>query len=204
MGLNQFHGVHWYEPRPCHRRVRHPIKGISRIPLTWPRHPRHRDRPRGDALPLAEALLAGGVKVLEVTLRTAAGAAAIETIARHLPEAVVGVGTVLNADDARRASRPVHVLPSALATPQTWAMPAGAWPAAAAGRGNVRRDHGALADGFSFLKLFPAGRLLVASLAQGLGQSVWAGELLPHGGISQTTAPTTWLCPMCAAWAARG
>ena len=57
-----------------------------------------------DALPLAEALLAGGVKVLEVTLRTAAGLSAIETIARNLPEAVVGVGTVLNADDARRAS----------------------------------------------------------------------------------------------------
>ena len=59
-----------------------------------------------DALPLAEALLAGGVKVLEVTLRTAAGLPAIESIARNLPEAVVGVGTVLNADDARRASEP--------------------------------------------------------------------------------------------------
>ena len=57
-----------------------------------------------DALPLAEALLAGGVKVLEVTLRTAAALPAIEAIARHLPEALVGVGTVLNADDARRAS----------------------------------------------------------------------------------------------------
>ena len=56
-----------------------------------------------DALPLAEALLAGGVKVLEVTLRTAAALPAIEAIARHLPEALVGVGTVLNADDARRA-----------------------------------------------------------------------------------------------------
>ena len=48
-----------------------------------------------DALPLARALLAGGVKVLEVTLRTAAGLPAIEAIARHLPEAVVGVGTIL-------------------------------------------------------------------------------------------------------------
>ena len=53
-----------------------------------------------DALPLAEALLAGGVKVLEVTLRTAAALPAIEAIARDLPEALVGVGTVLNADDA--------------------------------------------------------------------------------------------------------
>ena len=44
------------------------------------------------------------MKVLEVTLRTAAALPAIEAIARHLPEALVGVGTVLNADDARRAS----------------------------------------------------------------------------------------------------
>ena len=57
-----------------------------------------------DALPLAEALLAGGVKVLEVTLRTPVALPAIEAIARQLPEAVVGVGTVLHADDARRAS----------------------------------------------------------------------------------------------------
>ena len=45
-----------------------------------------------DALPLAEALLAGGVKVLEVTLRTPVGLPAIEAIARKVPEAVVGVG----------------------------------------------------------------------------------------------------------------
>ena len=42
-----------------------------------------------DALPLAEALLAGGVKVLEVTLRTPVALPAIEAIARQLPEAVV-------------------------------------------------------------------------------------------------------------------
>ena len=57
-----------------------------------------------DALPLAEALLAGGVKVLEVTLRTAAALPTIENHRAHGPTALVGVGTVLNADDARRAS----------------------------------------------------------------------------------------------------
>lgn len=56
------------------------------------------------AVPLAEALLAGGVRVLEVTLRTAAGLPAIEAIARALPEALVGAGTLRSADDARAAS----------------------------------------------------------------------------------------------------
>ena len=55
------------------------------------------------AVPLARALLAGGLRVLEVTLRTEAALAAISAIARAVPEAVVGAGTVLNADDYKRA-----------------------------------------------------------------------------------------------------
>lgn len=56
-----------------------------------------------DAVPLASALVAGGVRLLEVTLRTEAGLACAEAIIRHVPEAIVGVGTVLTADDLRRA-----------------------------------------------------------------------------------------------------
>ncbi|MGB7181593.1 MAG: keto-deoxy-phosphogluconate aldolase, partial [Burkholderiaceae bacterium] len=52
------------------------------------------------AVPLATALVAGGVKVLEVTLRTTAALAAIEAIARNVPDAIVGAGTVLTAADA--------------------------------------------------------------------------------------------------------
>ena len=135
-----------------------------------------------DALPLAEALLAGGVKVLEVTLRTAAGLPAIEAIARNLPEAVVGVGTVLNADDARRASEAgarfavspgytsevggackdlnLPLLPGVATSSENHGR-AGRWvlvPQAVSGRGCWWHP-----------------------LAQGVGQSVWAGELLPHG-----------------------
>ena len=55
------------------------------------------------AVPLARALLGGGLRVLEVTLRTEAALAAISAIARAVPEAVVGAGTVLNADDYKRA-----------------------------------------------------------------------------------------------------
>ncbi len=46
------------------------------------------------ALPLARALVAGGLKVLEVTLRTAHGLAAIQSIAKEVPDAIVGAGTV--------------------------------------------------------------------------------------------------------------
>lgn len=50
------------------------------------------------AVPIAEALLLGGLPVLEVTLRTPAGLPAIASIREALPEAVVGAGTVLTAD----------------------------------------------------------------------------------------------------------
>ena len=57
------------------------------------------------AVPMAEALLAGGIRVLEVTLRTPQGLACIEAIAKQLPEAIVGAGTVRNAVDAAAAAR---------------------------------------------------------------------------------------------------
>lgn len=49
-----------------------------------------------DALPIAEALLKGGINVLEVTLRTACAMQVIEKIAREMPEAFIGAGTVTN------------------------------------------------------------------------------------------------------------
>ena len=53
------------------------------------------------AVLLARALVAGGVRMLEVTLRTPQALACIEAIARHVPEAVVGAGTIRTASDAR-------------------------------------------------------------------------------------------------------
>ncbi|HEY3517475.1 MAG TPA: keto-deoxy-phosphogluconate aldolase, partial [Gammaproteobacteria bacterium] len=47
-----------------------------------------------DALPLADALGAGGVRVIEITLRTAAACSAIEHIRKARPDAIVGAGTV--------------------------------------------------------------------------------------------------------------
>lgn len=56
------------------------------------------------AVPLARALVAGGIRMLEVTLRTPAALACIEAIAQQVPDAVVGAGTVRSAGDARSAA----------------------------------------------------------------------------------------------------
>ena len=56
------------------------------------------------AVPMARALVAGGVRMLEVTLRTPQALACIEAIAKHVPEAVVGAGTVRNKADAHAAA----------------------------------------------------------------------------------------------------
>ena len=56
-----------------------------------------------DALPLAEALLEGGIAVMEITLRTEAGLLSIEQIAKAMPEMHVGAGTVVNAQTFHQA-----------------------------------------------------------------------------------------------------
>jgi len=56
-----------------------------------------------DALPLAEALLEGGIAIMEITLRTEAGLIAIETIAKSMPQMHVGAGTVCNRGDFLKA-----------------------------------------------------------------------------------------------------
>ena len=57
------------------------------------------------AVPLARALVAGGIRMLEVTLRTPQGLACIEAIAREVPEAVAGAGTVRTAAEAAAVAR---------------------------------------------------------------------------------------------------
>src|SRR5260221_13106735 len=56
-----------------------------------------------DAVPLARALARGGLRVMEVTLRTPAAAAAIAAIARDVPDILVGAGTILRDADVTRA-----------------------------------------------------------------------------------------------------
>ncbi|GHF06242.1 2-dehydro-3-deoxy-phosphogluconate aldolase [Amycolatopsis deserti] len=57
-----------------------------------------------DAVPLAKALVAGGIRAIELTLRTPAGLAAIERVAAEVPDIVVGAGTVVTPEQARQAA----------------------------------------------------------------------------------------------------
>jgi 2-dehydro-3-deoxyphosphogluconate aldolase/(4S)-4-hydroxy-2-oxoglutarate aldolase len=143
-----------------------------------------------DAVPLAEALLAGGVKVLEVTLRTGQALACIEAIAKALPEAIVGAGTVRSAGDAR----------AALAAGNRFAVSPGYTTAV----GQACREIGlpllpgvatasevmaAQADGLGFLKFFPAQQAGGIPMLKALGGPFPDVVFCPTGGITPETAP---------------
>jgi 2-dehydro-3-deoxyphosphogluconate aldolase/(4S)-4-hydroxy-2-oxoglutarate aldolase len=142
------------------------------------------------AVPMARALVAGGVRMLEVTLRTPQALACIEAIAKQVPEAVVGAGTVRNKADVQAAAN------------------AGARFAVSPGYtsavGQACRDLGlallpgvatgseimmAQEDGFTELKFFPVMQ------AGGLAMlKAWSGPFFdvrfcPTGGVSLQNAP---------------
>ena len=81
------------------------MSDIADIPALSPVIPLLTIEDAGDAVPLARALVEGGLRVLEVTLRTSQALDSISAIARALPDAVVGAGTVLNARDCASAYR---------------------------------------------------------------------------------------------------
>ena len=143
-----------------------------------------------DALPMAEALLAGGVKVLEVTLRTAAALPAIELIAKHLPEALVGVGTVLNAQDAQRAS----AAGARFAVSPGYTSEVGQACRALdlpllPGVATSAEIMTALADGYTFLKLFPAEAVGGVNLLKAWVSPFAQVSFCPTGGITPVSAP---------------
>jgi 2-dehydro-3-deoxyphosphogluconate aldolase/(4S)-4-hydroxy-2-oxoglutarate aldolase len=143
-----------------------------------------------DAVPLARALLAGGVRVLEVTLRTPAALAAIEAIARGVPDAIVGAGTIRSAADARAA----RDAGSAFGVSPGYTAEVGAACREIGlpllpGVATASEVMAAQADGLSFLKFFPAtaagGIAMLKALAGPFPDVVFC----PTGGITPETAP---------------
>ena len=143
-----------------------------------------------EAVPLAEALLAGGVKVLEVTLRTPVALRCIEAIARALPEAIVGAGTVRSAVDAQAA----RDAGSRFAVSPGYTAEVGAACREVdlpllPGVATASEVMAAQADGLGFLKFFPAtaagGIPMLKALAGPFPDVVFC----PTGGISLATAP---------------
>jgi Entner-Doudoroff aldolase len=142
------------------------------------------------AVPLAEALLAGGVRVLEVTLRTPVALRCIEAIARAVPQAIVGAGTIRRAADAHAACRAGSAF--------------GVSPGYTNAVGVACRDAGlpllpgvatasevmaALADGLSFVKFFPASAAGGVPMLKALHGPFPDMLFCPTGGITAQTAP---------------
>ncbi|MFM8901124.1 MAG: bifunctional 4-hydroxy-2-oxoglutarate aldolase/2-dehydro-3-deoxy-phosphogluconate aldolase [Burkholderiales bacterium] len=143
-----------------------------------------------DAVPMAQALVEGGVKVLEITLRTHVALAAMEAIAKAVPQAVVGAGTVRNVADAqavKNAGCQFAVSPGYLSDIGAVCRDIGLplLPGVATSSEVMQASN----DGYRFLKFFPA------TAAGGLPMlKAWASVFAdvvfcPTGGITVESAP---------------
>ena len=147
-------------------------------------------RDEKDGLAQAKALVAGGLRAIEVTLRTPAALAAIEAIAARAPGAVVGAGTVLDESQMCEAiSAGAQFLVSPGATPRLAAAAAAIDTPFLLGCSTASEAMALRELGFRALKLFPAeavgGAKLLASLAAPLPDLVFC----PTGGIDLMKAP---------------
>jgi 2-dehydro-3-deoxyphosphogluconate aldolase / (4S)-4-hydroxy-2-oxoglutarate aldolase len=142
------------------------------------------------AVPLARALVAAGIRMLEVTLRTPVALACIEFIAREVPEAVVGAGTVRSAADAQAAAMAgarfavspgySHAVGKACRDLELPLLP---------GVATASEIMAAQEDGYTALKFFPAmqaGGLVMLRAWQGPFGEV---KFCPTGGITAANAP---------------
>ncbi|MFI6576772.1 bifunctional 4-hydroxy-2-oxoglutarate aldolase/2-dehydro-3-deoxy-phosphogluconate aldolase [Nocardiopsis sp. NPDC050513] len=143
------------------------------------------------AVPLARALVAGGLPGIEVTLRTPAALAAIERIAAEVPEAVVGAGTVVGAEQADAAARAgAAFLVSPGCTPDLVAAMTDTGLPFLPGVGTVSEAMTLLERGVSELKFFPAEAAGGAPFLKSLGGPLPQVRFCPTGGITPASAPT--------------
>jgi len=142
-----------------------------------------------DALPLARALFDGGLRLIEVTLRTPAAPAAIAAIARELPQIVVGAGTVQRPADVVQAcaagaqflvspGMTAELAAAALATALPY-LPGVATPSEVMAARDI---------GISFLKLFPAEAVGGLALLRALAPVFSGIAFCPTGGIDERSA----------------
>ena len=147
------------------------------------------------AVPLAKALVSGGIRVLEVTLRTEHGLPAIRAMVEQVPDAIVGVGTLTQPEEfaaARDAGAVFGVSPGL--TPALIAAAKSSGLPLLPGVMTPSEVMVAREQGFKQLKLFPAvpagGVGMLNALAGPLGDVTFC----PTGGISIETAPQFLAC----------
>jgi 2-dehydro-3-deoxyphosphogluconate aldolase / (4S)-4-hydroxy-2-oxoglutarate aldolase len=142
------------------------------------------------AVPLAEALVGGGIRVLEITMRTSAALDCVRAIRAAVPSAIVGVGTITNIAEmnaAREAGAAFGVSPGTTtellrhaATTGFPFLPGSMTPS------DVMR---ALDAGFTAMKLFPAKQAGGIEMLKALGGPFPQVMFCPTGGIDAESAP---------------
>jgi 2-dehydro-3-deoxyphosphogluconate aldolase / (4S)-4-hydroxy-2-oxoglutarate aldolase len=160
------------------------------------------------AAPLARALVAGGVRVLEVTLRTSVAVDAAKAIIAEVPDAVVGIGTILNSDDLARAKALGAVFGiSPGATPELLKAAAASDLPFAPGIATASELMAALAAGFDLVKFFPAEQSGGIKALRALAGPFPNARFCPTGGIGDANAASwlaepnvlcvggSWVCP---------
>ena len=141
------------------------------------------------AVPMARALVEGGVRMLEVTLRTPQALACIEAIARQVPEAVVGAGTVRSRADAQAAANAgarFAVSPGYTSAVGQACRDAGLalLPGVATGSEIMMAQE----DGFTELKFFPAMQAGGPALLKAWSGPFFDVRFCPTGGVTQQNA----------------
>lgn len=142
------------------------------------------------AVKLAHALVAGGIKAIEVTLRTPAAMDAIAAIAGEVPDAVTGAGTCLTPaqiDAAAKAGAAFAVSPGSPAS--LLAAARGAAIPLLPGTASATEIMAALEAGYSRLKFFPAEPIGGAAALGALAAPLPAAIFCPTGGITAANAP---------------
>lgn len=148
------------------------------------------------AVPMAKALVAGGIRMLEITLRTPQALDSMRAIAAEVPEAVVGAGTIRSAADAKAAlaaGARFGVSPGYTTTVGKACQDIGLplLPGVATGSEIMQAQE----DGYTELKFFPAMQAGGPNLLK-----AWAGpfadiKFCPTGGVSLDNAPTLLALP---------
>jgi 2-dehydro-3-deoxyphosphogluconate aldolase/(4S)-4-hydroxy-2-oxoglutarate aldolase len=143
------------------------------------------------AAPMARALFAGGLKVLEVTLRTKVALAAVEAMRRAVPEAIVGVGTLTRVEEfasAANAGALFGVSPGL--TPELAVAARQVSFPLLPGVMTPTEVIAARAQGYSALKLFPAQQAGGIGMLKALASPFSDVVFCPTGGITRETAPS--------------
>jgi len=144
-----------------------------------------------DALPLAGALVRGGLTVLEVTFRTEAAAPAIAAISRELPDAVVGAGTLLRPNDITQAVEVgAQFLVSPGLAPDLVAVGLATGVPYLPGVATASEVMTARGLGCSLLKFFPAAAMGGPATLAAFAPVFRGIAFCPTGGVTEETAPS--------------